>query len=239
MANRGLFWRHWFRANRKRHDDRRRSAPTRPWWVQWSSRGRSMIRRCRRKSWTPALRLLKPDAGKRCAPQVNATIGTEPRCGCADWDRVLRGRAVRDRRADAGGEALRDQVWGVTKQINIACRLDDEALAAVRDTLDRLAHPPRARAGHHTTQGRTRDENRHHPRVLQHGATDRTGRRTMPCSIKDCDQRRAALIANAIVPEQTSALDVLRFRLRAARRAIANQGLTLDTRSWRNHNRAS
>jgi hypothetical protein len=47
--------------------------------------------------------------------------------------------------------ALRDQVWGVTEQIDAACRLDDEALAALRDTLDGLAHPaPGAgRPSHH------------------------------------------------------------------------------------------
>ncbi|MFN7144650.1 MAG: MarR family winged helix-turn-helix transcriptional regulator [Myxococcota bacterium] len=40
------------------------------------------------------------------------------------------------------GEALREQVWRVTDQIKTACRLDDEALAELRATLDGLAHAP-------------------------------------------------------------------------------------------------
>ena len=60
-----IFWRSWFRANRKRQEDRRPSARTQHWSAQWLSRARSMIVRFRRKSWTPAWRLLKPDAGNR------------------------------------------------------------------------------------------------------------------------------------------------------------------------------
>jgi len=39
------------------------------------------------------------------------------------------------------GEAMRKSVWGVTEQIKTACQLDEEGLAALRDTLDGLAHP--------------------------------------------------------------------------------------------------
>lgn len=46
------------------------------------------------------------------------------------------------------GEALREPVWAVTEQIKTACRLDEEDLAALRDTLEGLANPQtKVRAG--------------------------------------------------------------------------------------------
>lgn len=39
------------------------------------------------------------------------------------------------------GEALRDELWSVTDKIKTACRLSDDDLAALRDTLDVLARP--------------------------------------------------------------------------------------------------
>jgi len=46
------------------------------------------------------------------------------------------------------GEALREPVWAVTKQIQTACELNEEDLAALRDTLASLATSrPKARAG--------------------------------------------------------------------------------------------
>jgi MarR family transcriptional regulator, organic hydroperoxide resistance regulator len=40
------------------------------------------------------------------------------------------------------GEALRKPIWAVTEQVKSACELDEDGLAALRDTLDGLAIPP-------------------------------------------------------------------------------------------------
>ncbi|TCU20562.1 MarR family winged helix-turn-helix transcriptional regulator [Rhizobium sullae] len=37
--------------------------------------------------------------------------------------------------------AIRNEVWSVTAKIESACRMDDAALAALRDTLQNFAHP--------------------------------------------------------------------------------------------------
>jgi MarR family transcriptional regulator, organic hydroperoxide resistance regulator len=39
------------------------------------------------------------------------------------------------------GESLRADVWGVTDKIKAACRLDEQGLIALRDTLNDLGHP--------------------------------------------------------------------------------------------------
>jgi len=41
------------------------------------------------------------------------------------------------------GEALRQQVWGITEKIESACQLTDEGLVGLRDTLNSFAHPAR------------------------------------------------------------------------------------------------
>jgi MarR family transcriptional regulator, organic hydroperoxide resistance regulator len=43
----------------------------------------------------------------------------------------------------AGGEALREELWGITDKIKTACRLTDGGLAELRDTLDAFARPAR------------------------------------------------------------------------------------------------
>src|SRR5947207_45021 len=48
-------------AKRKPHQDRRPVAPMPHWWAAWSWRARSMIVRCRRKSWMPDWRRSKAD----------------------------------------------------------------------------------------------------------------------------------------------------------------------------------
>ncbi len=40
------------------------------------------------------------------------------------------------------GEALREDVWGVSGKIKTACRPTDRGLAELRDTLDGLARSP-------------------------------------------------------------------------------------------------
>lgn len=39
------------------------------------------------------------------------------------------------------GEAIRDEVWGLTDKIKSACQLTEDDLVALRDTLHGLAHP--------------------------------------------------------------------------------------------------
>jgi len=41
------------------------------------------------------------------------------------------------------GEALRDPAWTIPDRIKSACRLTDDGIAELRDTLDALARPPR------------------------------------------------------------------------------------------------
>jgi DNA-binding MarR family transcriptional regulator len=43
----------------------------------------------------------------------------------------------------AGGEALREELWGITDKIKTACQLTDDGLAELRDTLDAFARPAR------------------------------------------------------------------------------------------------
>ncbi len=40
-----------------------------------------------------------------------------------------------------GGEALREELWSVTDRIKSACKLTEEGLAQLRDTLNDFAHP--------------------------------------------------------------------------------------------------
>jgi len=56
------------------------------------------------------------------------------------------------------GEALREAAWSIPEKIETACRLSDEDLAELRDTLDGLAVAPvdlTARRGSQTSQVRT------------------------------------------------------------------------------------
>jgi DNA-binding MarR family transcriptional regulator len=43
----------------------------------------------------------------------------------------------------AGGEALREELWGITDKIKTACQLTDDGLAELRDTLNAFARPTR------------------------------------------------------------------------------------------------
>lgn len=61
---------------------------------------------------------------------------------------VTRQRDTRDERRvlidlTAAGEALRQDVWGVSDKIKSACQLTDDGLSELRDTLDAFARPPR------------------------------------------------------------------------------------------------
>lgn len=59
---------------------------------------------------------------------------------------VTRQRDARDERRvlidlTPAGEQMRDDVWGVSGKIQSACRLTDESLILLRDTLDACARP--------------------------------------------------------------------------------------------------
>ncbi|MFE0755497.1 MarR family winged helix-turn-helix transcriptional regulator [Inquilinus sp. NPDC058860] len=43
----------------------------------------------------------------------------------------------------AGGEALREELWGITDKIKTVCQLTDGGLAELRDTLNAFARPAR------------------------------------------------------------------------------------------------
>src|SRR5687768_10146599 len=59
---------------------------------------------------------------------------------------VTRTRDVNDERRvlvslTPKGENLRDDVWGISDKIKAACRLDEQGLITLRDTLNDLGHP--------------------------------------------------------------------------------------------------
>lgn len=65
---------------------------------------------------------------------------------------VTRRRDIQDERRvlidlTPAGEALRQDVWGISDKIQSACQITDEGLVELRDTLDACARPPRDQAG--------------------------------------------------------------------------------------------
>jgi DNA-binding MarR family transcriptional regulator len=84
------------------------------------------------------------DLGNKLAMDTGTIIPLLKRLEKAGF--ITRQRGVADERRvlidlTEAGEAVRNQVWRIPEQIKSACRLTDDGLAALRDTIDDLTRP--------------------------------------------------------------------------------------------------